>query len=232
MPVKQEKLRVGVIDSIVPSTMPSVCAIADFSAANSDECVDGLPLHGQSVIDIIHQGSARIEICIACVFGNKLVCSARQVAEAIYWLCNQQVRIINMSFGLLEDRSMLRQACSFALDQGICLIAATPARGRSCFPARYPGVLRATGDARCKPSEISYLDSIQADFGGYPGNFRSGITGASCGCASITAAIAQLIVAKPDLNLIQIRDKLIHKANYRGTEKRSDTSPPIKVVRS
>ena len=48
-------------------------------------------------------------------------------------------------------------ACAALLGQGAVLVAAHPARGAPCFPAAYPGVIAATGDARCGWQELSQL---------------------------------------------------------------------------
>lgn len=168
---------------------------------------------------------AGLEICAAQVFDKKLSCSPRQVAEAVHWLIDQEVRLINMSFGLREDRPVLRLACEAAVAAGICLVAASPARGDPVYPAAYPGVVRATGDARCQEGEIAWLDSAQADFAGYPGNPQSVFVGASAGCAAVCVALAELAVKHPPINAAELSRKLSRVAHYQGPERRVAAAP-------
>lgn len=217
-----ETLRVGVIDSSVAATTPALGASEDFSDSTGADRGGSLPRHGQCIVDAISENCPGISVYLASVFDDRLVCSASQVAAAIEWLCRQDVVMINMSFGLREDRDVLRKACAVALERGICLVAASPAQGAACFPANYPGVLRATGDARCKPGQISYLDSPQADFGGYPGDPQTGIAGASRGCASVSAVLARLHLEMRGACRSEILSELAQRADYRDIERRSE----------
>jgi subtilisin family serine protease len=174
---------------------------------------------------MLNTAIAGLEICAAQVFDQKLSCSPRQVAEAVHWLIDQEVRLINMSFGLREDRPVLRLACEAAVAAGICLVAASPARGDPVYPAAYPGVVRATGDARCQEGEIACLDTAQADFGGYPGNPQSVFVGASAGCAAVCVALAELAVDNPKLSAAELARRLTREAHYRGPERRVSAAP-------
>ncbi|MDH4041337.1 MAG: S8 family serine peptidase [Gammaproteobacteria bacterium] len=156
----------------------------------------------------------------AQVFAGKLSCTAAQVAAALDWLLEQRVHLVNMSFGLREDRPLLRQACERALGEGVVLVAATPARGEPVFPAAYPGVIRATGDARCAPGDISFLDTRQADFGGHVRAGQTNVAGASVGCAHVSARAARFLAAHPGSSPAQLRAWLVEQASYRGPERR------------
>jgi hypothetical protein len=177
--------------------------------------------HGTRIAELFKDAIVPLEICAAQVFDQRLSCSPGQVAEAIHWLIEQDVRLINMSFGLRADRPVLREACAAALAAGICLVAASPAQGDPVYPAAYPGVLRATGDARCHPGQIAWLDSAQADFGGYPGNRETGFVGASAGCAAVCVALAELAVDMPQMNATDLGRTLAGRADYRGPERRA-----------
>ena len=125
-----------------------------------------------------------------------------------------------MSFGLREDRPSLRMACERALEQGVILVAAAPARGEPVFPAAYAGVIRATGDARCAPGELSFLNTSQADFGGHVRAGATGVAGASVGCAQVAARAAAFLSAHPGGSAAQLRTWLAEQASYRGPERR------------
>jgi hypothetical protein len=52
---------------------------------------------------------------------------------------------------------VLAAAVARAIASGCIIVASMPARGAVVYPAAYPGVIRATGDARCAPGELSCL---------------------------------------------------------------------------
>ena len=176
--------------------------------------------HGSAVIEAIGRRAPSALFCVAQVFDQRGVTSALQIATAIDWLVAQNVRLINLSLGLRQDRSLLRTACAAAVAQGVLLCASSPAQGGGVFPANYPQVLRVTGDARCAEREWSWLNSAQADFaacvhGTYPGQ-----SGASLGCAALSGHIAGFLVEQPDASNDQVIEWLRDHARYRGPERR------------
>jgi hypothetical protein len=177
--------------------------------------------HGSALADILLQGAPACRLVNAQVFGRELRCSAAQVAAALDWLAGQQVHLVNMSFGLREDRRVLRLACERAQARGIILIAAAPARGEPVYPASYPGVIRATGDARCTPGELSCLRTPQADFGAHVRSAARGVAGASVGCARVSARAARFLGEFPGASGMQLMDWLAGQASYHGPERRS-----------
>jgi len=211
-------LKVGIIDSGLPTSYGfSVFAAQDFTGASS--IIDQLG-HGTAITNIIGCNTS-VEVVSARVFHDKLVCSPSQIAEAIQWLTSMNVDLINMSFGLRNDRSVLRDSCELALANNIILVAAAPSQGEPVYPSNYNGIIRATGDARCNQGEISWLNSSQADFGGYSGKPHFGPAGASIGCASVTASIAQIKAQYPHYNQDAIVQCLRQKSIYQGSQANS-----------
>lgn len=102
--------------------------------------------HGRGVIDVIQTLAPDAHIVSAQVFQDRFTTTALQVASAMEWLLDQGVRIINLSLGLRQDRPVLRQACERALEQGILLCAASPARGE---PFILRPIRRLPDDRRC-----------------------------------------------------------------------------------
>lgn len=174
--------------------------------------------HGSAIAEIILERASPADLFMAQVFQQKLVTTPSQVAAAINWLVEEAVQLINMSFGLTNDRDVLRNACHHAIDHGVILVAAAPARGEPVYPANYPGVIRATGDARCSSNEISYLNTDQADFGGHVISTNSNIKGASVGCAYVAAFIASYLLDHQNKNPREIINWLTDQAKYQGPE--------------
>jgi hypothetical protein len=141
--------------------------------------------------------------------------TAAAVAAAITWSLEEGADLIHMSLGLRADRPVLATAVGDAIKQGCIVVASTPARGAGTFPARYPNVIRATGDARCDRDQISALSSAQADFGGCPRHLQK--RGASVGAAHLTRFLVTRIARGSDL--AAVRAELGAMANYRGPER-------------
>jgi hypothetical protein len=219
------ELRIGVVDSgHSPAQRVQVIAgrrfsLLDDGLAESDLHDDPLG-HGSAVIEAIGRRAPAALFCVAQVFDQRGVTSALQIATAIDWLVTQEVRLINLSLGLRQDRSLLRAACAAAVERGVLLCASSPAQGDGVFPANYPQVLRVTGDARCAEDQWSWLDSAQADFAACVHGTWPGQSGASLGCAALSGHIAAFLVEQPDASNGQVIDWLRQNARYRGPERR------------
>ena len=181
----------------------------------------GALAHGAALADVLC-GPPEVALLVARVFEHDLAASAAQLAAALDWAAEEGAQVANVSAGLREDRAPLRDAIARALARGVFVVAAAPARGSAVYPAAYEGVIRATGDARCAPGEISWLGSAHADFGAHA---RAGETrGASAGCARISAKLAALLAA--GVAPARAIEALRGAANYVGPERRVRTAEP------
>jgi hypothetical protein len=176
--------------------------------------------HGSALAAVIAEADG-VELMDARIFDASLRASAAQAAAAIDWLVEGGARLINLSFGLREDRGVLREACARAVSRGVLLVASTPARGAAVFPAAYRGVLRATGDARCAPGEHSWLGTAQTDAGGSASTPCGRVAGASAGCAHVSAALIGLMLQQPSATREALLETLGQEARYVGPERRS-----------
>ena len=218
-------IRVGIADSGVDGAAAGkVIAHADFFPAGTVIGTNDLPRdqagHGSALAAVIAQTDG-IALLDARIFDASLRASAAQAAAAIDWLVESGARLINLSFGLREDRGVLREACARAVSGGVLLVASTPARGAAVFPAAYPDVLRATGDARCAPGEHSWLGTAQADAGGSASTPCGRVAGASAGCAHVSAALIRLMLRQPSATREALLDTFRQEARYVGPERRS-----------
>lgn len=125
--------------------------------------------HGTTLARIITATAPCAGILSAEVFDAAGTAAPAVIAAGLEWLAEQGAVIVNMSFGLHADREVLRAACITALQADVLLVAAVPARGDAVYPAAYPGVIRVTGDARCRAGEFSLLEESRVDFGACPG---------------------------------------------------------------
>lgn len=218
---------VGLLDSGVgPGFEDRIEAARAFRLAADGTVVEGPATaarhgHGTAIATIVAERAPAAGLLIAQTFGDRLVTTAAQAAAGLDWLVARQARIVNMSFGLSEDRAVLGAACEAARAAGVILLAASPARGAPVYPASYPGVLRITGDARCAPGEFSTLATDQADFGACVLGPDGAPAGASIAVAYATAAIANLLAGNGPSSQQAVRDHLAEIAVYRGPENRT-----------
>lgn len=195
--------------------------LADGQVSCSAATPDALG-HGSAVGGVIRHLAPRARLVVAQVFHQRFTTTALQVAAAIDWLVDEGVQVVNLSLGLSQDRPVLAAACARAVEAGVILCAASPARGDPVFPSAYPGVFRMTGDARCGRDELSWLATRHADFGAHvrPLEGARAGNGASIGCAHLSGHVGRLLSAGVAPEADAVADALKAQARYRGPERR------------
>jgi hypothetical protein len=210
------KWRIGLIDSCGIHAR-ALDSAAFLSKEGLVECRHPLPdpsLHGSRIADLLC-GDRNIELLLGQVFTSAGPTSAAAVAAAIDWAVARDVGLIHLSLGLKSDRAALASAIQRAIAVGCVIVAASPARGAVVYPAAYPGVIRATGDARCALGEVSSLGPWL--FGACPRFESSGVPsgGASIGAAWVSHYILKMCPHAPSFVVAAI---LAAAAKYRGPE--------------
>ncbi len=223
---------VGLLDSGVGrSFVPDEWPRRSFVIGDDGEVVlrdDGAPDrlgHGTELGRIILGGCPEARLAVARIFIDRMVCTPAAAAAGLDWLIGKGARIVNMSFGLAQDRVVLRESCERAIASGALLVAAAPARGRPVFPGSYRGVVRVSGDARCKPGELSLLGGKQADFGacvGRPGTGGGFETagGASFAAAHFSGLAATYLSVDPEADGGRVLQAMERLSSYHGPERR------------
>jgi Subtilase family len=205
---------VGVLDSGVEGA-----GLAQLAASRSfvAEPPDADPLgHGSVIARIIVHHAPQARLLDARVFTSRQRAMPERVAAGLEWLRDEHARIVNLSFGLRQDRAVLREAVLAARAAGMVLVGAVPARGATVYPGGYPGVIRVSGDARCAPGEISALGGDPADYGACPCTLDGRPGGASFAAAHVTGMLARhMVTADADP-----RTLLEGLARFHGRERR------------
>lgn len=196
-------VRVGIIDSGPAGDAPAEERVAARAFLPDGTVIPARPDrlgHGSAVAAVLRRACPAAALLHAQVFDDRPVTSALRVAAALRWLADlpegQRPDLICLSLGLAADRAPLRAACDTVLAQGVLLVAAHPAQGSPCYPAAYPGVLAASGDARCGWDQVSRLAPLR--FGAWcnsPERGAPGMGGASIGCARLAGHLAGLMVS-------------------------------------
>jgi subtilisin family serine protease len=221
---------VAIIDSgVAPSVRPLVRSTRRFITSGAQvieaELAPDPTGHGTVVTQIIASAGVPLELHVAQVLDAEGRATPAAVAAALAWAITQRVQLIHLSLGLRHDRAVLATAIANAIAAGAVIVASTPARGVRTYPAAYPGVIRATGDARCGKEEISHLATPWADFGACPMQSSPdghAPRGASVGAAHLTRFI--LAHLTPDTEPAAVSRSLALHARYRGAERRAAES--------
>ncbi len=225
MSATREPVRVGVLDSGVPGARERWCPPG--ARRPPRPVLDHGALVADQICEFAGVGS---EIVDAPIFERALGCSPERAAAGIAWLLQRDVRIINASVGLAGDSPALAGIVAEALEAGVWIVAATPIRGARPVPARYPGVISATGDARCRAREISHFGGDPADFGASP-LLRAAAPqaeprgGSSFACARVTGALARVLLENPTCDA---RRELAERAAYSGPQQDPRGEPPAR----
>jgi Subtilase family len=216
--------RIGLIDSC--GAHPRAVAAAAFVGlpphADEQGVVADATGHGTRVANVLSGGHATIELVLGQVFVGSARANAASVAAAVDWAVSRGAHMLHLSLGLAGDRPVLASAVQRALDAGVLVVAARPARGAPVYPASYAGVIRATGDARCAVDEISHLGFWT--FGAAPrthtetGGAIPERGGASVGAAWVTRAITYLPTG---ISASCVVETLSARAAYCGIERKT-----------
>jgi hypothetical protein len=215
--------RVGLIDSGADFAAP--VAAVRFAADGTRGPAGPDPTgHGSRIARLIAGGRPDVELVLAQVFASRRPASAAAVAAAVDWCLAEQANLLHLSLGLAADRAALAAAIARAAAAGCLVVAATPARGAPVYPAAYAGVIRATGDARCGPDEISRLAAVT--FGGcvrLAADAAPGGRGASVGAAAVSRALIAWVA--PGSSCAAAVQALAARARYDGPERRGRALP-------
>jgi hypothetical protein len=225
--------RVGLIDSCGswPGAIDAAAFVTDGERVERRATVTDPSGHGTRIAQLFGDGDAAVELLLGQVFLSCGPASGAAVAAAVDWAVARRAELIHMSLGLDTDRAVLAAAVARAVASGCIIVASMPARGPVVYPAAYPEVIRATGDARCAPGELSCLGPWF--FGAYPrcaasgpansgAGVQAGAGGGARGGASVGAAwVTRKILSGPNhVTTSAVVAALTASARYIGPERK------------
>lgn len=196
-------LRVVYIDSGTPRLVATKAHCANFTPTGTVEDTIG---HCTAVAEPLLSHCA-VELYFAKIFDRNLSCPVDRIVLAAEWAVAQQPDIVNLALGMQRPDPALAAVIQQMVESGSVVVASSPAQGVPVYPAHFPGVLSATGDARCAPHQWSWLSSAQADIGAHVGHPEVGPAGASIGCGYATYHIAAQLTS-PAASTIPKQDRL------------------------
>ncbi len=144
-------VKIGVIDSLLDDEYISKYDVKVNKIMVKDPLLTN---HGNTILSIIKQKN-NAEIYYVSTLDSNLVSSIDNIAKSIYWCVENDVDIINMSFGTKEDKPKLKEAIQYALDKGVIVVASCINNydGYS-YPANYKGVVSVSDNSSSKAAVV------------------------------------------------------------------------------
>lgn len=176
-------------------------------------------MHARAVMAAIKSVNQDVLVLSFPVFKDKLSTHRQIVVESLITAMRSDASILHCSFGFPDEDPATASAFNGAVKHFRCVVASSPSRGNSVYPASYPGVLKASGDARAIGRQFTWLNTSTVDFAASPRapeGFE--IAGASIGAARISGLVAGLI--DNEGYGVDIRERLAELANYKGPERK------------
>jgi subtilisin family serine protease len=221
-------VRVGIVDTGVNMSHPDLCenikggfdAISESEGTGDD---NGHGTHVAGTIAALDNGfgvvgvAPEAHIYAAKSFDSKGKGVTSDIIQGIEWCMDQDVHIINMSFGTTESSKALELAISKAAEAGILLVAAsgnTGGQNTVLYPARDRNVVAVA--ASTKGDEIAAFSSSgpEVDITGpgadiystYKGYRYKTLSGTSMACPHVTGVAALVLSAAPQLSAEEIEE--------------------------
>lgn len=153
----KKKVRISILDSGINYLHEDLNGkvVKSYNAIDEGQPISDVAGHGTAIAGIIAANDNRkgiigvfpnVELYDVKVLDDEGKGGVESIVKGIYWSIEENVDIINLSFGLQSDNKMLREAVEEALSAGIILVAAagnTYSLGTD-YPAAYEGVYSIT----------------------------------------------------------------------------------------
>ncbi|MGE5701384.1 MAG: S8 family peptidase [Clostridia bacterium] len=140
--------------------------------------------------------------------------SAFDIAQGIYWATDHGADVINLSVGNYTSSAALKEACKYAFDHNVVLVAASgnDASSQPSYPAAYKEVMSvAAVDHRKKQADFSnYGDYVDVAAPGvdiastYISSDYAALSGTSMACPHVTALASLIRSVQPGMKNTEV----------------------------
>ncbi len=229
--IEPAEVRIAVIDTgFSPEAIPAENIISGKNYLYPEESTMDTYGHGTAIASIIlqHSPQSLLVPLVSNVFEDNRI---RQVDNDVFaqMICDAvdiyECDIINISAGLILDKESVRNACAYAEEKGVLVVASVgndyDINGEVMYyPAGYESVL-AVGALNSDGTEIAffsqkgewvdvYATGEDVTIGTLSGNTRIS-SGSSYSAAKVSAAAANIISRNPGIGLEELKIKTIEE---------------------
>ncbi len=141
--------------------------------------------HGNIIGDIIKDKN--IYIYDIQIFHKSLSTNPICVYNALKYLLDKKIDIINMSLGFKENYKEIEDICRKLIKKGVSIVCSYPRRSEyHIYPASYDDIIKVTSEGRCSDDKIVALYPDKLFFGANPFSKDEKISGSSIAAAKFT----------------------------------------------
>lgn len=223
----KEKIKIAVLDSGIDlgNTTPK----GYYNISGEDTApwyFEDMTGHGTSVSGIIQNIVPNAEIYSVKVLDSDNKTELSKVVKGIYWCIENDIKVINMSFGTLQYSKILEQAVNDAYKAGIIMVASAGNKGEQGidYPAAFQNVISVGAvDSQGKKTEESSngkgLDIMApgkqvVSEGLYGTNIVVG--GTSIAASHVTGAVALILQKNLNVSPNFVKELLLQSAKKIG----------------
>lgn len=174
--------------------------------------------HGTFVAGLVAITAPQAGIMPIRAFGSDGFASSFDIAKAIRFATDNGAQIINMSFGLLTQEYLIKDAIEYATDHNVVLIAAAGNDNNSKihFPALRNNVIAVTAtdnsDRKAPFANFASAVSVCAPgvnlYSAYPGNRWAWWSGTSFATPLVSGEAALLLALNPAMGRDDLRERI------------------------
>lgn len=232
IPKRFYRPRIAILDSGV-SNHPNILLSSLRANFTNETLPDDLNGHGTHIAGIIGGFSPvhksvkytfrgvypKLPLISVKAFGQDGFGSLSSIIQGIEWCMDNDIRVINMSFGIKHHHPLLHQIIRLAYLEGILMVAASGNEGKPglTFPARYPEVF-SVGSMN-KENQVSSFSQFGSNLDVVaPGEeiistwlqhrFAT-LSGTSMACAHVTGLLAIMLALRPELTPGRAKEYLL-----------------------
>jgi Subtilase family len=194
----------------------------DFAANDLNPMDDGGGVgtgHGTFVAGLVLRAAPDARIMPLRAFNQTGRATSFAIARAIRFAASNGARIINMSFGLLNEDSLVKESVEIAAAAGAFMVAAAGNDNleRIHYPAAHSAIISVTstgeGDVRAPFANYNTLVNVAAPganmHSAFPGGGWAFWSGTSFSTALVAGEAAVLFASRPSASNIQVRTTIL-----------------------
>ncbi|MFD2114169.1 S8 family serine peptidase [Paenibacillus yanchengensis] len=217
-PLSSKKIRVAIMDSGIDASHKDLegKVLKEYNAIEDNVYSTSVDVfgHGTAIAGIISAidndfgilgVTQNVELVSVKVLDDEGRGNIDDFVKGIKWCIENDVEIINMSFGIMRDHELLKESINEAVNNGILIVASVGNKFRNevDYPAAYQNVISVTGIDSFE-KKLSSAATGKVDFSApgvdvlslAPGDKYGVFTGTSYATAYITGAIANILSAR------------------------------------